>query len=60
MKYEVFFLRTGYAEIDADTPEDAKRIADKLQEQKISWTDDWEVDAIQEQESIKSVYWKAS
>ncbi len=56
MKYEVFFVRTGYAEVEANSPEEAKAIGDKMLEGEISWTDDWTIDAVQEADSTRLVY----
>lgn len=41
-RYGVFFTRHGYAEIEAESVEDAMRKADEtITSDKVSWDDDW-------------------
>ena len=40
-KFDVFFTRNGYAQIEAETKEEAERIADQLKYDDVSWDDDW-------------------
>lgn len=40
--YGVFFTRHGYAEIEAESAEDAMKLADEtISTDKVSWDDDW-------------------
>lgn len=41
MKYEVFITLTGYMEVEAQTPEEARRLAMCAQDE-ISWSDSYE------------------
>lgn len=40
-KFDVFFTRNGYAQIEAETQEEAERIAQQLKYDDVSWDDDW-------------------
>lgn len=40
-KFDVFFTRNGYAQIEAETKEEAERIAQQLKYDDVSWDDDW-------------------
>ncbi len=41
-KYGVFFTRHGYAEIEAESPDEAMKLADEtITADEVSWDDDW-------------------
>ena len=42
MKYTVNIERTGCVDVEADSNEEAMKIAEELSEDKIGWTEDWE------------------
>ena len=49
--FEVFFSRNGYAEVQAASAEEARRIADKeLKYDAVSWDDDWHPTDVQLEE----------
>lgn len=41
MKYTVNVERTGCVDVEADSNEEAMKIAEELSEDKIGWTEDW-------------------
>lgn len=40
-KFDVCFTRNGYAQIEAETEEEAERIAQQLKYDDVFWDDDW-------------------
>lgn len=50
MKYEVFVSQTGYIEVEADNKDDALKKTLDMNGTDVSWSDYWEVNAIQESE----------
>ena len=51
-KFDVFFARLGYATIEADSEDEARRIGnDNLKYDDVSWDDDWNVTDVQKQEA---------
>ena len=47
-KFDVFFVRYGYAQIEAETKEDAVRIADELDTSDVEWGDVFETTEMKE------------
>lgn len=43
MRYTVNVERTGCVDVEADSKEEAMKIAEELSEDKIGWTEDWKV-----------------
>lgn len=41
MRYTVNVERTGCVDVEADSSEEAIKIAEELSEDKIGWTEDW-------------------
>ena len=50
MKYEVFVSRTGLFEIEAASEDEALVLSEGVPFSKVSWSDDWIIDGIQEVE----------
>lgn len=48
MKYGVFAVMTGYAEVEADSLEEAMELSGDVPYEQISWSDDWEIDNVEE------------
>jgi len=54
MKYCVIVARSGAAFVEAKSAEEAMSIVDRLPGVEISWSDDWEVTDVSEDDSIVS------
>lgn len=51
-KFDVFFAQYGYAQIEAETKEEAECVAnEELKYAEVSWNDDWEMTDIMEAEA---------
>lgn len=42
-KFDVFFSRNGHVQIEADSQEEAQRLAEQIKYDDVSWDDDWNV-----------------
>lgn len=50
MKYTVNVERTGCVDVEADSNEEAMKIAEALSEDKIGWTEDWKATYCEKEE----------
>ena len=50
-KFDVFFVRYGYTQIEAETKEEAERIANELDTSEVEWGDVSEMTGIMEVEA---------